>query len=93
MAGVVPKIRHKPKIGRQLDMATHRLNILQMKDEIWRPQAFDRVSVHSAGRPVVSILGICYGDYSTLNACAVADAAAELCGPGFYGLNTYRRIL
>ena len=71
-------------------MRYHRLDMLQLHTN-WRDTAFDRISVHSAGKPVVSLLGVGYGDLN-LNCCLVADAAAELCGPGFYGLDTYRRI-
>ena len=75
---------------RRKKMKYHRLDMLQMHTN-WRDTAFDRVSVHSKGKPIVSLLGVCYGDLS-LNCCLVADAAADLCGTGFYGLDTYRKL-
>lgn len=73
------------------------LKYLQQPDHIWRPYAFDRVTVSSslAGNlgGVFSILGICYSEFrSGPNLRHLADVGGATLGQGYYGLQSCRYI-
>jgi len=64
-----------------------------------RPYAFDRVTVcgrlagETGSRPLFSIVGKCYSEYpSGPSFFEVVDAAGELLGEGWYGLESCRAL-
>ena len=73
------------------------LERLQTPDPIWRPYAFDRVQItgHTAdGRTAhLSLIGACYSEFASgPNLSQLANAAADLIGPGFFGLDSCRPL-
>lgn len=69
------------------------LQHLQTPDPIWRPYAFDRVTVSGKGGPILSLVGRCWSEYqSGPNLCHLAEVAGYFQGPGFYGLHSCRPL-
>ena len=75
-------------------MITDWLKHLTTRDAIWRPWAFDRVTIcDRTGQPIVSLLGICYSEYKGgPNLLMLADIAGVFFGPGLYGLASCRAL-
>lgn len=67
---------------------------LTKADIIWRPYAFDRVTVLTYDGIPCSLLGVIWSKYSSgPNLCELAEAAAELTGvSGHYGLASCRAL-
>ena len=69
------------------------LRYLTTPDPIWRPYTFDHVTVSTAAGPLLSLLGRCHSKYrGGPGLCALAAAAGELVGAGFYGLSSARYV-
>jgi hypothetical protein len=73
------------------------LKYLQTPDPIWRPYAFDRVTIsgrNESGEPVqFSLLGTCYSEYqSGPNLFHLANVAGRFFGDGYYGLYSCREL-
>lgn len=73
------------------------LNHLQTPDAIWRPYAFDRVTVNGrtdSGELVsFSIVGKCYSEFASgPNLTHIAEVAGHFIGAGFYGLESCRAL-
>jgi len=73
------------------------LAYLQTEDRIWRPLAFDRVTISgrsdSHGQVAFSLLGVCYSEYkSGPSLLHLASVAGQFFGAGFYGLESCRAL-
>lgn len=70
-----------------------RLTYLQTPDAIWKPYAFDRVTVAFNGQPQFSIIGPCFSEYpSGPNLSELADASAEISPLPSFGLHSCRSL-
>ena len=71
-------------------MNTSNFDRLQ-RESLYRPYAFDRVTISSSAGEVISLLGKCYSEFrGGPSLFDLADTAAELLGPGYYGLSSSR---
>ena len=69
-----------------------KLEYLQTEN-MHKPYIFDQVVVSANGTPALCILGKCFSEFkSGPNLRTLANAAGELMGFGFYGLESARPI-
>ena len=75
-------------------MITDWLKHLTTRDDIWRPWAFDRVTINDrGGNELVCILAPCYSEYkSGPNLLHIANVAGQFYDYGFYGLASCRAL-
>lgn len=80
-------------------MRSKHLDRLQTPSPILRPYSFDRVTVcgrapnETTSHPLFSIVGKCYSEYASgPGLFDITDAAGELFGEGWYGLESCRPL-